>query len=352
MTDRILISAAGTGGHVIPALSVAQEMMAKGYDVHWLGTPHGIEQKLVTEQGIHLHSITIRGLRGKGIRGLLSAPWRVLSATVQAWRVIRCLRPKAVVGFGGYVTGPAGVAARLAGTKLAIHEQNAFPGLTNKWLRPLAHLTLQAFAGALPGAITCGNPVRDQFSGISEPVARRDALHVLVVGGSLGAKALNNTVLAAMQQMAEEERPKLVHQVGENHVDDMLRQYQQAGVDADVVAFIQDMPAAYAQADLIVCRAGALTVSEVAAAGRAAIFVPFPHAVDDHQTANASSLEKNGAAELVQQSELNASWLAQRFQYYSQHRAALITLAQKAKQCARPDATAQVVEHLETMIRG
>ncbi|GGY37822.1 UDP-N-acetylglucosamine--N-acetylmuramyl-(pentapeptide) pyrophosphoryl-undecaprenol N-acetylglucosamine transferase [Bacterioplanes sanyensis] len=352
MADCIVISAAGTGGHVIPALSVAQELKQRGYEVHWLGTPHGIEQQLVPKAGIPLHSITIRGLRGNGWRGLLAAPWRVLKATWQAWKIIRALNPVALVGFGGYVTGPAGMAARLAGCRLAIHEQNALPGMTNKYLRPLAHAVLQAFDGALPGALTTGNPVRAEFNTIAPPTNEHTALNVLVVGGSLGALALNQVVLGAMQALPVNERPNLVHQVGKKHLADMQAQYQQAGVEAEVRDFIDDMPAAFAQADLIICRAGALTVSEVAAAGRAAIFVPFPYAVDDHQTSNANALVQRDAAELIQQSQLTPQWLQQRWRFYQQQRPALQQMAKRARQCAVPDATARVVQHLETMIRG
>lgn len=352
MTNRILISAAGTGGHVIPALSVAHELVHKGYEVHWLGTPHGIEQQLVAEHGIHLHSISITGLRGKGMRGLLSAPWRIIKATWQARKVIKKLKPQALIGFGGYVTGPAGVAAKLSGCPLAIHEQNAFPGMTNKWLKPLSQLTLQAFPGALPGAITCGNPVREAFHHIQPPPLERQRLHVLVVGGSLGAMALNKVVFETMQSLSAEDRPVLVHQVGKNHLPTLSEQYRQAGIEAKVCDFINDMPGAYADADLIVCRAGALTVSEVAAAGRAAIFVPFPYAVDDHQTANANSLAKQGAAELIAEKDLTVTLLRQRLQYFQQHREQLIDLAQQAKNNSATNATSQVVEHLEKMIRG
>lgn len=354
MNKTLLIMAGGTGGHVFPALAVAQEMTARGYDVHWLGTAAGIETQLVKDYP--LHTIDIAGLRGKRRVDLVTAPFRVGRATWQAGQLMRQLKPSLVFGLGGYATGPGGVAARLAGVPLVIHEQNAYAGLTNRWLSRIATLSLQAFPNALPHAHTTGNPVRAELvyqgqalTELSPPSAQR--LKVLVVGGSLGAVALNDNVLAAMQQMPEEQRPELWHQVGARNIDTMQAAYAQAQVDARVCAFIDDMNAAYRWADLVVCRSGALTVAEIAAAAKAAIFVPYPHAVDDHQTANARYLVDANAARLIPQSQLQADVLVQCWRQFDQDRALLARMSEAARGQARVTATVNVANYLESCLR-
>lgn len=354
MNKTLLIMAGGTGGHVFPALAVAQEMSARGYDIHWLGTAAGIETQLV--KAYPLHTIDIAGLRGKSRVDLLTAPFRVSRAAWQAGRLIRQIKPSLVFGLGGYATGPGGVAARLAGVPLVIHEQNAYAGLTNRWLSRIATLSLQAFPNSLPNALTTGNPVRSELvkqeQDASEPMTSSSSrLRVLVVGGSLGAVALNENVLAAMQQMPAEQRPELWHQVGARNIESMSAAYEQAGVDARVCAFIDDMNEAYRWADLVVCRSGALTVAEIAAAAKAAVFVPYPHAVDDHQTANARYLVDANAACLIPQSQLQADVLVQCWRQFDQDRALLARMSAAAREQAKVSATTDVANYLESCLR-
>jgi UDP-N-acetylglucosamine--N-acetylmuramyl-(pentapeptide) pyrophosphoryl-undecaprenol N-acetylglucosamine transferase len=354
MSNTVLMMAGGTGGHVFPALAVARELSEQGFNVEWLGTAAGIEADLVPANNIILHTIDIAGLRGKGKLGLLKAPLRIIKAVAAARKVLKDVKPLAVVGLGGYATGPGGVAAYLSGIPLLIHEQNAKAGMTNRLLARIADCVMQAFPGALDGALTTGNPVRREVIEIPVPEQRESHngnIRVLVVGGSLGAVALNQTVLAAMQLLPINERPQLRHQAGKRNVELVQQEYRSASVDADVTAFIDDMAAAYTWADLIICRAGALTVSEIAAAGCAAIFVPYPHAVDDHQTANAQYLQLAGAALIRQQSELSPEWLAQQWQQLNSDRELLREMASQARKLAVTDATDQVVNQIKRFAR-
>lgn len=356
---RIVIMAGGTGGHVFPALAVANELKAQAVTVHWLGTQKGIENDLVPQAGFQLHYLDIAGVRGKGILGLLSAPWRITKAVLQARALFKKIKPQAVLGFGGYATGPGGVAAKLLGIPLFIHEQNAVAGMTNKLLAPLSQVVMQAFPHALPKAITVGNPVRKEVAALPAPseryssnISTKTPLRVLVVGGSLGAQALNKVVLEAMQSLPELQRPVLCHQVGKQNFSSVQAAYQQAGVTAQVVPFIENMAEAYGQADLVVCRAGALTVSEIAAAGCAALFVPFPFAVDDHQTANAQFLVQQQAALLKAQSDLTASYLAATWQYFAENRHELLAMANRAYALAQTQATTEVLQQIKRYSRG
>lgn len=354
MSKVVLMMAGGTGGHVFPALAVAHALKEQGYEIHWLGTSAGIEADLVPANGFPLHTINIAGLRGKGKLGLIGAPLKVMKAVAQALSVIRKIKPLAVVGLGGYATGPGGIAAWLKGIPLLIHEQNAYAGMTNKLLQRFAAVTMQAFPGALDGALVTGNPVRKEVAQIPAPDVREfheGRLRVLVVGGSLGAVALNNAVFEAMSMLSSEQRPDLRHQVGKRNIDEVQAMYAESGVEAEVTAFIDDMAAAYSWADLVVCRSGALTVSEVAAAGCAAIFVPFPYAVDDHQTVNAQYLQKEGAAIIRQQNELTPDWLSQQWLQLEQDRALLRDMSIKARGLAMTDATEKVVEQVRRFAR-
>jgi len=354
MSNVILMMAGGTGGHVFPALAVAHELKEQGFDIHWLGTEAGIEAELVPANGFPLHTIDIAGLRGKGKLGILKSPLRISRAVRAAASVMREIKPLAVVGLGGYATGPGGVAAWLKGIPLLIHEQNARPGMTNRLLQKIAVVSMQAFPGALAGALVTGNPVRREVMAVPAPDMREfhtGNLRVLVVGGSLGAVALNEAVLGAMTLIPENERPQLRHQVGKRNIEEMHAAYQAAGVDAEVTAFIDDMAAAYSWADLVVCRSGALTVSEIAAAGCAAVFVPYPHAVDDHQTANAQYLQKEGAAIIRQQQELTSDWLAEQWQQLNNDRVLLRDMAIRARELAMTDATEQVTAQVRRFAR-
>lgn len=314
---RVLIMAGGTGGHVIPALSLARGLAAQGVQVAWLGSPRGIENRLVTEAGIPLHRIAVSGLRGNGMAGWLLAPFNLARAVWQASRVIREVDPQLVVGLGGFASGPGGLAAWLARRPLVIHEQNAVAGLTNRALSRLARRVYAAFPQAFPGrAEVVGNPVRDEIARLGEAPRRADEmagrrLRLLVVGGSLGAQALNERLPEALARLPEAGRPEVRHQAGRDKDATTREAYREQGVEADVTAFIDDMAGAYAWADLVVCRAGALTVAELAAAAKPALFVPFPHAVDDHQTANARALVDEQAARLMPQQEMSAATLAE-----------------------------------------
>lgn len=354
MSKVVLMMAGGTGGHVFPALAVAHELKSEGYEVHWLGTKAGIEADLVPANGFPLHTINIAGLRGKGKFGLALAPFRIIKAVWQALSIIRSVKPLAVMGLGGYATGPGGVAAWLKGIPLLIHEQNAFAGMTNRLLQKIAAVSMQAFPGALAGALVTGNPVRKDVVNLPAPSDREfhsGNLRVLVVGGSLGAVALNNSVFEAMQRLPENERPELRHQAGKRNIDEVAAKYKEANIQAEVTAFIDDMSAAYEWADLVVCRSGALTVSEIAAAGVAAVFVPFPFAVDDHQTANAQYLQREGAAIIRQQSEMSSEWLADLWQQLNTDRAVLRDMAKKARALAMTDATEKVVAEIRRFAR-
>lgn len=350
MNNTVLIMAGGTGGHVFPALAVAHQLTEKGHAVHWLGTDTGIESELVTAKGYPLHVISIKGLRGKGILGLVSAPLKIIKATCEAYSILKKINPAAVLGMGGYVTGPGGLAAKLFRVPLLIHEQNAIPGMTNKILNRIANVSFQAFPGSLKNAITTGNPVRQDIFNVEPYQSGSKRLNVLVVGGSLGAVAVNDAVLQALQSMPDNERPKVWHQAGKRNYEQLKEQYESAGIEVKLTAFIDNMMEAYQWSDIVVCRAGALTVSEIAAAGRTAIFVPYPYAVDDHQTINAMHLSNNDAAILCPQKELSADWLVKKWRYLDENRQALLDMANRARTLATTDSTGQVVEYIERQI--
>ena len=348
-TRKILIMAGGTGGHVYPALAVANEIRQRSHDVVWLGTHRGLEARVVPAAGIDIEWISVSGLRGKGALTLIAAPFRLLFALFQSLRVVIRHRPAAVLGMGGFVSGPGGVAAWLLRRPLIVHEQNAVAGLTNRLLARLARVVLQAFPGSFSASskvITTGNPVRRSIAEVpcpSERLARDgDRGRLLVLGGSLGARALNQLVPAALALLPSASRPDVRHQTGERTADEARAAYNDADVEVTLETFIEDMAEAYAWADVIVCRAGALTVAEVAAVGLPAVFVPFPFAVDDHQTANARSLADAGGAVVLQESELTAERLADVLNEWFADREILLDRARKARSQARPDALERI----------
>lgn len=351
---KVLVMAGGTGGHVYPALAAAAELKRRGHAVVWMGTPDSFEARTVPRHGITIEFIHIASLRGKGMTRWLSIPLRLLRAVFDAWRVLRRQRPQVVLGMGGFVAGPGGLAAWLCRIPLVIHEQNAIAGLTNRWLARVASVVLQAFPHALRGGRTVGNPVRADIAALPAPAQRLathgGAAHLLVMGGSLGAKALNERVPRALALLPADRRPAVRHQGGRT-LEAAEAAYRACGVPADVVRFIDDMPAAYAWADLVVCRAGASTVAELAAAGCAALFVPFPHAVDDHQTKNAEYLVAAGAAELIQERELTAERLAARLAALLANRGRLQAMASAARAAAWPDATRAIASACEGCAR-
>ena len=356
MPGNVLIMAGGTGGHVFPALACAREFQARGYRVHWLGTPRGIENELVPAAGLPLHLINVSGLRGKGKLSLLKAPFQLIKALFQARKVVRELQPVCVLGMGGFVTGPGGLAARLGGAPLIIHEQNAVAGTANRSLVPFASRVCEAFPntfGASAKRRTTGNPVREELF-LETP---RDSLRdrrprLLILGGSLGAEPLNKLLPAALALVPDELRPHVFHQAGKQHDGITGERYRAAGVEAQVAPFIEDMARAYAWADLVVCRAGALTVSELAAAGLPSLLVPLPHAIDDHQTRNAEYLAKEGAAVLLPQRSTDAATLAAQLSEVLMHPERLQEMARTARRLAKPDATRSVVDICLEVARG
>ncbi|WP_137818122.1 undecaprenyldiphospho-muramoylpentapeptide beta-N-acetylglucosaminyltransferase [Pseudomonas sp. 2FG] len=356
MAANILIMAGGTGGHVFPALACAREFQARGYNVHWLGTPRGIENELVPQAGLQLHLINVAGLRGKGLLALLKAPFSLVRALFQARRIVRKLRPVCVLGMGGYVTGPGGLAAKLAGVPLIIHEQNAVAGTANRSLVRFATRVCEAFPNTFSASLkrrTTGNPVREElFLETPRPALHNRKLRLLILGGSLGAEPLNKLLPEALGEVPAELRPEVVHQAGKQHAEVTADRYRAAGVQAHVAPFIQDMAGAYAWADLVVCRAGALTISELAAAGLPSMLVPLPHAIDDHQTRNADYLAREGAAFLLPQATTGAAELAERLTEVLMHPERLIYMASTARRLSKPDATRTVVEICLEVARG
>jgi UDP-N-acetylglucosamine--N-acetylmuramyl-(pentapeptide) pyrophosphoryl-undecaprenol N-acetylglucosamine transferase len=343
--------AGGTGGHVFPALAVAEVLRGRGAEVFWIGTRRGMEARLVPAHGFPIEWIEIEGLRGKGLGRIITAPWRLLVALRQAAAVLRRRRPAVVLGMGGFASGPGGAMARALGLPLMIHEQNRVPGLTNQWLSRIARRVFEAFPGSFPanrGAQASGNPVRAAIAALPAPAermaGREGPRRLLVLGGSLGAKVLNETVAPAVAALAPGERPVVRHQAGELTLETARAAYASAGVEAEVTPFIEDMASAYAWADLVVCRAGALTVSELAAAGVGAVLVPYPHAVDDHQTGNARFLSEAGAARLMPQDELTPTSLAQVLSELLGDRAKLLEMAEAARSRAQTDAAERIAD--------
>lgn len=346
----VLIMAGGTGGHVFPALAVARSLLGSGRAVIWLGSPRGIENRLVPEAGIPLQRVRVAGLRGKGAISWLLAPFKLVVALWDALRIVRSVKPGVVLGMGGFAAGPGGLAAWLLRRPLVIHEQNAAPGLTNRLLAGLAREVLQAFPGSFNGrdnVRTIGNPVRADISALAEPAKRMSGregpLRLLVLGGSQGALALNKVVAPAIALLRDPQSVKVRHQAGERTYDQAAAAYDKAGVDADISRFIDDMAEAYQWADLVVCRSGALTVSELAAAGLGSLLVPFPSAVDDHQTLNAAFLVDAGAALLLPQSGLCADQLATELQRCVDDRNLVMERAIRARKQASPKATDDLV---------
>ena len=342
---HVMIMAGGTGGHIFPGLAVARVLVGRGVQVSWLGTPRGLENRIVPEAGIELETIQIGGLRGKGAIGWMTAPWRILKAMLQARRILRGRRPGCVLSMGGYVAGPGGLMARLMGIPLVIHEQNAIAGMTNRWLRPLARKALTGFPDALSNGEHCGNPVRADIAALTDPEkrfkARTGRLNVLVIGGSQGSAAFTETVPRALALLPEDQRPRVTHQAGRQF--ELTRTaYEQAGVDGEVVEFIDDMAAVWGRADVAICRAGALTVAELAAAGVPAILVPFRMAVDDHQTANARYLTASHAAWLVPERDFGPEQLADRLKGLGREQ--LAAMAGRARALARPGAAERVAD--------
>jgi UDP-N-acetylglucosamine--N-acetylmuramyl-(pentapeptide) pyrophosphoryl-undecaprenol N-acetylglucosamine transferase len=340
---HVLVMAGGTGGHVFPGLAVAKVMRERGWAVHWLGNPVGMEAALVPKHGFVLEPVEFGGLRGKGLTTKLMLPVRLARACWQAAGVLRRVQPHVVLGLGGYITFPGGLMARVMGCPLVLHEQNSVAGMANRILSKIAVAVLSAFPKVLPTAQWVGNPVRSEIAQLLEPARRyanrQGRMRLLVVGGSLGAQALNQMLPQAMAQMSPELRPLVVHQTGKGQAANVSK--------AQVNDFIEDMASAYAQADLVLCRSGAMTVSELAAAGVASLMVPYPHAVDDHQTSNAKFLTESGAGWLVPQADLDPLRLAQ--QIGNLTREQCMQAAVQARALAKPQATQEVANICEAL---
>lgn len=353
MSKTLMIMAGGTGGHVMPGLAVAHEMKSRSWDVVWLGVPGSMEADLVPKHDIPMQWVKMSGLRGKGVVRTLLLPFNLLRGFWQSIVALRATKPNVVLGMGGYVAFPGAMMAVLLNRPLVIHEQNSVAGLTNKVLSHIADRILEAFPNSLPGAHCVGNPLRQGLVSTDDPAqriaSRSGPLKVLVIGGSLGAKVLNDTMPAAVASLPESQRPQITHQSGRAHRDTLIQNYKDAGVEARVVDFIEDVASEYRQADLVVCRAGAMTVAELAAVGAAGILVPYPHAVDDHQTRNAAFLADNDAAVLIDQADFSVQWLSRKLTELN--REALAAMASRAFNLSKPNAAAEVADACESVAR-
>ncbi|PAR29215.1 undecaprenyldiphospho-muramoylpentapeptide beta-N-acetylglucosaminyltransferase [Vibrio metoecus] len=341
---KLMVMAGGTGGHVFPGLAVAKQLQQQGWQIRWLGTADRMEADLVPKHGIEIDFIQVKGLRGQGFMRLLKAPFQIVNAILQARRHLLAYQPDAVLGMGGYVSGPGGIAAWLLGIPVVLHEQNAVAGLTNQWLAKIARRVFQAFPGAFTDAPVVGNPVRQDVVQLAAPgqrfTERTGAIRILVMGGSQGARILNQTLPEVMASLGAEY--EIRHQAGKNSQQEVAESYAAAGVEgAQVTEFIDDVAEAYGWADLLICRSGALTVSEVSAAGVGAIFIPFMHK-DRQQALNADHLVACGAAKMIEQPDLSVEKLAQMVRQLD--RAQLLSMAQKARQAAKLDADKVVAQ--------
>lgn len=353
MSRTALVMAGGTGGHIFPGLAVAEELRTRGWQVHWLGAPGSMEQQLVPARGFAFEPVQFAGVRGKGPMTLVLLPLNLLRAFVQSIAVVRRVRPNVVIGLGGYITFPGGMMSVLLGKPLILHEQNSVAGLANRVLASVADRVFSAFPNVLKDATWVGNPLRAAFFAQPDPAARfagrTGPLKLLVVGGSLGAKALNAVVPRALALIAPSTRPTVTHQSGATQIEQLRTNYAAAGVAGELTPFIDDTARAYAEADLIVARAGASTVTEIAAVGAATLFVPFPSAVDDHQTTNARFLVDAGGGWLVQQADLTPEWLADLLQ--KTDRSTLMAQALRAKTMQKPEAVSEVVRACEELAK-
>jgi UDP-N-acetylglucosamine--N-acetylmuramyl-(pentapeptide) pyrophosphoryl-undecaprenol N-acetylglucosamine transferase len=346
-TPTALVMAGGTGGHIFPGLAIAEVLRGQGWQVHWMGAPPpSMESQLIPPEGFAFEAVQFGGVRGKGVFTLLMLPLKLIKAFIQSLQLIRRVQPDVLVGLGGYITFPGGLIGVVSGRALILHEQNAVAGMANKWLAKISHRVFSSFPNALPKAEWVGNPMRAEFINQVEPAqrfaGRFGPLRVVVMGGSLGAQAINAVVPQALALIPLQDRPSVLHQGGEKHLKDLTLAYAQAGVEAELTAFIDNPAQAMAQADLVICRSGASTVSEISAVGVAALLVPFPFAVDDHQTINAKFLSEHGAAWLAPQHTLAPQMLAHRLQTLSRDK--LLEIATKAYELRKTNAAEKVAQ--------
>lgn len=360
--DHVFIMAAGTGGHIFPGLAIARYLKSQGIRVSWLGTPKGMEVKWVSAEAFPFYAVDVSGLRGKRVLSWLKAPFKLFRAFLQSGRIFLKEKPDVVLAMGGFVCGPGGLAARFLRIPLVIHEQNSIAGLTNRLLSkapsrisPLK--ILEAFPNSFSQktqAVLTGNPVREDLLQIAPPeqrlLRREGALKLLILGGSRGSQAINQTVPHAMTLMPLDQKLEIYHQTGQIHFEETKQLYNKHQIEANIVDFINDMPSAYQWADLVLCRSGALTLAELCCVGIGSILVPFPYAVDDHQTSNAKYLSRANAAILLQQQDLNAEELARQLMYFSKNRHYLMDMAKNAYSLRIEDATQKVVSYLQAMV--
>lgn len=358
----ILLMAGGTGGHIFPALAVGKELQQQGWTLHWLGSEGGMEEELVPKHGINMTLLPVKGVRNKGLASLIKAPFQLFKSVMLARKAIKKIKPDVALGMGGFASGPGGLAAKLSGVPLVLHEQNAIAGMTNQQLNRFSNITLQAYPGAFVEAkkiATVGNPVRTDLMALPSAKERinteEGSINLLVVGGSRGALVLNQKVPAMLNIINGGLRVNVRHQCGRGNLGDVAARYKELTntlVEHDVTEFIDDMAAAYEWADLVICRAGALTVAEIAMAGCAAIFIPYPHAVDDHQTHNARYLANQGGALIIQQHDLDEQRLAHQITALANDKQRIIDMATVAKSLAKPKATTQVAEYCKRAAVG
>lgn len=348
MNGPILIMAGGTGGHIFPGIAVGQELRERGVAVVWLGGKLGLESRLVPEAGFELHTLDFSGIRGKGVLTFALAPLRLIRAILAAYRILRRLHPISVLSMGGYAAAPGGIAAWLAQVPMVVHEQNRVPGMTNRLLAHFAKRTLSGFANSLPAAEWVGNPVRNSISSLPTPQlrlsGREGVVHILVLGGSQGAQSLNTMLPDVIQRRGDRVVLKVRHQCGARHLEKTRAAYAKVNFEVSVEAFVDDMATAYAWADIVICRAGALTVAEICAAGVASILVPFPQAVDDHQTRNAQVLVEAGAARLVAEGDGFVKRIGTCLDELDRDRPQLLKMASAARDLARPNAVSRIAD--------
>lgn len=354
MSERVaLVMAGGTGGHIFPGLALAEALRERGWRVHWLGAPASMEERLVPPRGFAFEAVQFSGLRGKSLATTALLPLRLLRAFWQSWRVVRRVKPQVVVGLGGYISFPGGMMGVLAGKALVLHEQNSVAGMANRVLARVADRVFSAYPQALPKAEWVGNPLRAEFLQQPDPAqrfaGRSGPLKVLVLGGSLGAKGLNDVLPQALALLPAGQRPQVRHQSGQQHIEALRARYAELGVQAELTPFIDDTARAMAEADLVVCRAGASTVTELAAVGAASVMVPFPFAVDDHQTHNARFLVDAGAGQLVQQRDLTPDRLKTIFE--NAERTMLVKQALEAKKMQKTEAVTLMVKACEQLAK-
>lgn len=358
----ILLMAGGTGGHIFPALAVGKELQQQGWKLHWLGSEGGMEEELVPKHGIKMTLLPVKGVRNKGLASLIKAPFQLLKSVLLARKAIKTIKPDVALGMGGFASGPGGLAAKLCGVPLVLHEQNAIAGMTNQQLNRFSKITLQAYPGAFvetKKVATVGNPVRTDLMNIAPAKERintaEGSINLLVIGGSRGALVLNQKIPAMLDIINGGLNVNVRHQCGRGNLGDVAARYKELNnglVKHDVTEFIDDMAAAYEWADLVICRAGALTVAEIAMAGCAAIFVPYPHAVDDHQTHNARYLANQGGALIIQQHDLDEQSLAQQITALANDKQRIVEMAIIAKSLAKPQSTLQVAEYCKRAAVG